>query len=278
MKQNLVLAFIIISLVSCNNKQSKENTDFTDTITLQDTLTNIVEESALDSIAEIELDDAYTQNFSYKGINIFEPREYEVSDFSKHILHVMDPLVGLFHRGNKYEMKDCKIIKNNVFENECTGNPMMEPTLNIKGNCLYLFKGLHAYNKHVIDTIPGGIRVWLNQVKRFNFNNTEYSFRSEGRLISKSGSGNDYFENISNYKLYITKGDKSQCIVEMKYFADTMTEIIFIGDLDGDKKPDLIISSPDHYEASRILLFLSSYTQGDDLLKLVSITFDSLAC
>ena len=279
MKQKLVLAFIVISLVSCNNKQSKENIGSTDTInTLLDTLTTTENGSALDSIAEIELDDTYTQNFSYKGINIFEPREYEVSDFSKHILHTMEPLIGLFHTGNKYELRTCKIVKNNIFENECTGSAMMEPTLNVKGNCLFLFKGLETYNKQVLDTVPGNIKVWLNQPKNFKFKNIEYTLRSEGKLISKSGSGKNYFENISNYKLYLTQGNKSQCILEMRYFADTMTEIIFVGDLDGDNKPDFIISSPDHYEATRILLYLSSYAQGDNLVKLVSITFDSLAC
>lgn len=40
-------------------------------------------------------------------------------------------------------------------------------------------------------------------------------------------------------------------------YVDTITEIEFIGDLDGDNQPDFIISSPSFYEESRYIIFLS---------------------
>lgn len=277
MKKNFVFVFIIISLVSCNNKQSQVNDNSVDTITIAADTTTLIEKDT-DDIANIELDEEYIQNFSYKGINIFEPRVYESTDFTKQLLHIMQPLAGLFHKGNKYELKECKIVKNNVYEDECSGSTMLEPTLDIKGNCLYLIKGLKSFDKNVLDTVPANIKVWLNKTHSFTFNNTGYQFRSEGKLISKNGSGDEYYENIRDYKLYLSTGDKTQCIVQMKYFADTMTEILFIGDLDKDGKPDLIISSPDHYESNRLLLFLSSYAGSNEIVKLVSITADSFAC
>jgi hypothetical protein len=147
-------------------------------------------------------------------------------------------------------------------------------------NPLFLFRGLEHYNAStVIDTIPANLKIWTGQEKDFTFNNASYQLRAEGIVLEKGNEDTEmYYENIKNYKLYLTCGDKTQCIVEMEKFDGTMTELQWIGDLDGDGKPDFIVSSPEWYESYRILLLLSSYAGADDLVKLVSVTVDSFDC
>lgn len=276
-KKWLLIPFVLF-FISCNNKQAqKTEAQITDSIATVDSLELLEKPSELE-FEEIVLDEAYLENFSYKGIQLFEPRPYEENDFSKDLFNIMEPLIGVFKNGKKYEIKSCKVAKTNLFESDCDGTIMIEPTLNVKGNCLYLIKGVDFKTKNVVDTVPAGVKVWLKKSYTFEFNKIQYTLNSEGDLVSRSDSRDGYYENIRNYKLYLTDGANNQCIVDMKYFVETMTEILFIGDLDGDNKPDFIINSPDHYEAVRLMLFLSSYAEKDEIVKQVSITADSFSC
>lgn len=266
--------------VSCNTKQSYNTNDDSNTLMTLDTALQVMTDNRKYDEEYAIFYEKYFNNFSYDGIKIFQDMGYNDSEDSRKWFHIMDTIVGLFKIDNNYILKKCWIEKVNVYENECTGNNQIEPTLNTKENCIYLFRGLKHYNKNtVIDTIQANLKIWVGKKKNFIFNDVTYELRAEGKVLDKGNENSDmYYENIEDYKLYLTCDKKTQCIVEMKKFSDTMTELSWIGDLDGDGKPDFIISSPDWYEDYRILLLLSSYAEGDDLVKLVSITVDSFAC
>ena len=142
MSKKWLLIPIVLFFISCNNKQAPRTDDqLTDSISTTDSVT-IAEEAPTYKFEEIELDEAYLENFSYKGIQLFEPRPYEENDFSKELFNIMEPFIGLYKNGKKYELKPCKITKTNLFESDCDGTLMIEPTLDVKAIVYILSKEL----------------------------------------------------------------------------------------------------------------------------------------
>lgn len=274
--KNSCLTFFVFLLMSCGskNKQIEVNND-----SEQDSIISSVDiETNEDEYGEDY--EAYFRNYNYEGIKAFEPRAYNLSDYSQQLFNIMDTISGLFVDNNMFYVKECRITKNNVFENDCNGAALIEPSLDTQTHCLYLFRGLKKYSKEKqVNLVNAGERIWVDKQENFDMNGVSYTLKAEGDVLNARGKGtSEYYEEIVNYKLYLSDGSRSQCILRMKSFDDTMTEICFVGDLDGDKKPDFIIKSPSSYEDYRLLLFLSSYSEGNELVKLVSILVDSFDC
>lgn len=274
----IFLLFVSGILFSACNMNRKNDANISE---VSPAVTETFEQAALD-----ELEDDYAEfyeknfkNFSVEGIKIFQPTSYNESDYTKELFYIMDTITGLFKMENGYSLRKCVIEKVNLYENECYGGTMIEPTLNTNDLCLYLFRGLNKYSRNaVIDTVSSGFSLLPGQGQEFTFENIDYKLKAEGKFSKELKAGEYPWDYITEYKLYLTQGDKKQCITEMRKFKDTKLEIVFIGDLDRDGRPDFIISAPDWYEDYRILLFLSDYAGDDELVKLVSIMIDSFAC
>lgn len=275
--KKLYLIILVCLLISCTNRSR------------QDIGSNSVSDSvssATDQLPHTNGDEygedyeAYFRNYAYEDIKVFEPMAYNLSDYSKQLFNIMDTIVGLFCKNDRYYMKYCRITKTNVYEGDCKDVALIEPTLDVSGKCLFLFRGLKTINQKELQNlvIPNN-RIWVGKHKDFCIGGISYRLSSEGDVVKVENKGTDrYYEDILNYRLYLSHEKKVQCLVKMKNFEDTMTEICFAGDLDGDNKPDFVIKSPSSKDKYRLLLFLSSYAGADELVKLVSITVDSFDC
>lgn len=259
MKKLLTLLVISACFVSCANKQSKDAASVNDSIP---PVNHSLEEAETDEEYQ-EWYDAYFNNYSYEGIKIFEPIAYNDSEYSQQLFNIMDTIVGLFVKDGKYYMKECRIVKTNVFEGK-SGKAMIEPTLDTNEKCLYLFRGLKEFNnKDFVDNIPvSGSIMKRGEIKDFTFGDIFYRLSS---VVNNYGR---------DYQLYMTTQSKSQCLAEIKRLKEVLTKLCFIGDLDNDGKADFIIQSPDNNEGYRLLLFLSSCAEKGDLVRLVSILVD----
>lgn len=117
----------------------------------------------------------------------------------------------------------------------------------------------------------------------YSFNNITYTLRAEGDIIKKGKIINDNDEiepwhEVKNYKLFIkTANSNEQLFIIEDSFNDTFVTLIFVGDLDRDRKLDFIFQANRDYEENRIILFLSSEAEENNLLRKVSeisIQFD----
>lgn len=134
----------------------------------------------------------------------------------------------------------------------------------------------------------------LRNVKQIKFNkqylypNDSFLFDYYGQkyvLYAKGGKRkeqpNSDWNTVWNYKLYlktITNGIvKESLLCAEANFSDQMISIDFIGDIDGDNIPDLIINTSRHYNASRPTLYLSKPAKGKNLVKPVGF-HESIGC
>jgi hypothetical protein len=134
-----------------------------------------------------------------------------------------------------------------------------------RDNCLFLFSGLgEYYNSGPIKDANNGETIEMTPGRRFDFLYGEfgYTFEAEGEA-DKTDEG-----HIKNYTLSfgITDEQRRQTLVAHDQTEDAVAKILFIGDLDGDDVPDVILDATHHYEFKRIQLFLSGTKQKEELL------------
>lgn len=192
----------------------------------------------------------------------FNPHDYEQYNFT-----------GLFKVNGKYYLKPTKVkIKSTI--DECSNDSIFSINAKEKGECLYFFWGFDKHPRTALNVVP--IRadqryIMPKDVFEFKFNNQQYAFTAEGDVTDNS---------VKNYKLFYVdkKTDSKQLLVNEELLEDSQIEILFIGDLDGDNKPDFIINAPPHYEARNILLFMSSAAENGELVNCTSQQFDWFDC
>ena len=60
-------------------------------------------------------------------------------------------------------------------------------------------------------------------------------------------------------------------MVSIPNFDDALTSLLFVGDIDGDDIPDLIIDTTSDYNAEVPTLYLSRPAKSGDLLKVMGM-------
>ena len=104
----------------------------------------------------------------------------------------------------------------------------------------------------------------------FRFGNKTYTFRAEGTERT-DGDHNGYWYKVKDYKLYLSDGKNEQLTTTVPYFDGTSPDILCIGDLDGDGKPDLAVRTAKWYENEQIEIYLSSIATKGELVRLAGI-------
>ncbi|MBF0577864.1 hypothetical protein [Dysgonomonas sp. GY617] len=145
---------------------------------------------------------------------------------------------------------------------------------------LVLISSSPRLSSHEIKTIPlDKDFIDLSEKKTFTYNGSSYTLYSTGDL--KPAEYNKDEMIISNYKLYL-KGYKegkeiNQLLASTPTFDDTMFRVFLIGDIDNDGFPDLVLNTSYHYNLYRPTVYLSSFADKDQLVKVVGL-HSSVGC
>ncbi len=116
----------------------------------------------------------------------------------------------------------------------------------------------------------------------FQYHNIQYKIRAEGDIISSENvhtdNGLERYCEVENYRLYISINNNIESLfLEETTFNDTFVELLFVGDLDSDGRLDFIFEANRHYEEERVIVYLSSIANKEEIIKKaaeVAIQFD----
>ncbi|MDA6068602.1 hypothetical protein NJT12_03120 [Flavobacterium sp. AC] len=126
-------------------------------------------------------------------------------------------------------------------------------------------------------------KIWPGEKVTLKFDDTDYVFRAEGKVLSTEKRSLDdnkqeIYKKVENYKLYLKANNgPEKLLLQVETFNDTFVELLFAGDIDNDGKLDFIFGANRDYEETRVMLFLSSKSENDEPVKKVSqiaIQFD----
>lgn len=118
-------------------------------------------------------------------------------------------------------------------------------------------------------------KIWPTEKMTFSFNQVNYTLRAEGNVLSSENvstdDGTEVYKNVEKYRLYISAGKGPEHLfLKQESFNDTFVEILFIGDIDRDGKPDFIFGANRDYEEERVILYLSSEAGAGKVIKKVA--------
>lgn len=143
-------------------------------------------------------------------------------------------------------------------------------------NNIMMIRGITQKNRKIKSIVPDKNSVRPGENMDFIFNNKKYILRGEGIITQDNkvyiidGYQNDNTgEEIFNYKLYLSTSNKEQLLLSMPKFKSTFVEILLIGDLDRDGKPDFVFDVSRDYEERRVMLFLSSPAQKNEIVRII---------
>ncbi|MNJ84626.1 hypothetical protein D3C87_20840 [compost metagenome] len=194
------------------------------------------------------------------GFEILLPSTYRDWEGKNPANNLTKDWMDLYEKKGKYYLGKADFSIEGGYS-ECSGDSTK--TIESKNKTLLLIKHTGLKQGEVNAVKLNKIKIWPGEKMAFKYNGIGYLLRAEGDVISSdkvlTDTGEELFQQVKNYKLYISADKLPETLfLEEESFNDTFTELLFIGDLDSDGKPDIIVRSNRDYEEERALLFLST--------------------
>lgn len=269
-KYIVILFATLFFMVSCKNKRAEKGENYD---TVKTVLMDEPDHSGTD-----DLDNTYGTD-STCVFDMILPEPYRMVEGVEFPDDIVKGWKELYYKDGSFYMGEVTYTIEEGYD-DCAEIA----TKRIKSNKdAFLFFNNNTFKSSKIDTVLLSTPyIWPGKKYAFNFKGKKYILRGEGKILSpevNDTSGEDLFYEVSDYKLYLsTDNAKEQLIYTQKYFDNTFVEILVVGDIDKDGKPDIILDAPRNYEERRVLLLLSSYADEGDLLKVVSLAVRNFDC
>jgi hypothetical protein len=150
----------------------------------------------------------------------------------------------------------------------------------ISDSSLLLWEPQHYMKAQAVHAIRlGKSQIYPGDTLKFVFENLQYQLFATGMRQGSSDGSNT--TQVVHYKLYLKAVLNGRSCISLLVahtdFDDCMTEILFAGDIDGDRRLDIILNSSRHYNMERPTLYLSKPAANDQVLKPMGC-FTSLGC
>lgn len=189
-------------------------------------------------------------------------------------------------------VEKCYDAVTDYFGTDTTGKCVSVPEVQkVGGEVVFLVKGLDNINQGQVETmfygreiiLPGQGLVWPaidTDGKPWSVVERMYvSFLRATGTFEINLDSNRPYPYLENYGLVVSHETKVQQILKYNrsLSPDGMPSLLWVGDLDGDSKLDLLIDATDHYNKRLYTLYLSSYAKEGEVLGKVA-EFTTLGC
>lgn len=248
-------------LISCNDSKEIKKEE---TIEIEDTLT--VQEV-------VPKEENFEEEMEFKNdFDVLIPRNYRDWEGKNEANSLTKNWIDLYEKNGKYFLGKADFKLESDFD-PCTGDSTKAI---ISKNKTLLFMDFPDLKLGEIKSLKiGKNKIWPKEKISFKFNDEEYFLRAEGKVLSSekvhTDAGLETFQVVENYKLYISTATiPEKLLLKEASFNDTFVELLFVGDIDQDGKLDFIFGANRNYEEERVILFLSSKADKENVVKKVS--------
>lgn len=196
-----------------------------------------------------------------RGVGIFTGYLGNVTKASSDILNDSEfENLCLFKINEKYYLKLSKLHVETGY-NDCEQDSVQHYVTDNEEDYLFLFTDFKKYNKKGMESVVSERKeIYPGEKISFKFGRKHYELHASGEIDNG---------DINNYIIFFSyEGAKNkQTLVSIPKVASTVGKLVFIGDLDDDGKPDIILDASHHYEFVKIMLFLSSTAKKNNLVQ-----------
>lgn len=184
--------------------------------------------------------------------------------------------IGVFKVDSGYVVKatEVSIIKahDSIMDEDKSAKTGWEVTSSVKDSTVLLISGIDYVKPAAVPTIKLKTQtITPGKSESFVCNGINYTLHATGKTIVLNGNP----DNVANYKLYLKASINgvgyNQEIVSISSFDDAMVTVLFVGDIDGDGRADLILDTTNHYNIERPTLYLSKPAKGKHLVEVVGM-------
>lgn len=183
---------------------------------------------------------------------------------------------GLFKSSGGYYIASTNLVikkaHDDMLDNEgqATGVAVKK---SVKDSALLLFSGITGITNRPVEQINiKSTELLPGQSTMFTNNNIIYTLYAKGNRKYDIAT-KDYV--ITNYRLFIKAVINGklfdQMLASAPRFDDALTQILFVGDIDGDGLPDLILDTTNDYNVEQPTLYLSKPATNGNLLKVMGL-------
>lgn len=254
--------FAAFLFISCKNSNEEKEIQ-TDTIKEQIIASEETEQVPM----EVVIEEDFVNDF-----DILLPTQYRDWENKNEVDNLTKKWIDLNKKEGKYYLSQADYTIERGYS-ECSGDSTK--IINSKNKTLLLLNNSSLELGEINAIKIKKNKIWPKEKSSFKFGASEYTFRAEGKVLSSekisTDNGEELYQKVENYKLYISKNNGPETLVlQQQSFNDTFVELLFIGDLDKDGKPDFIFSANRDYEEERVFLYLSSKAKEGNVIKKVS--------
>ncbi len=276
----IFFAFFFLVMSACNELKERSDQDEVqskksfDSVSSKDYVVENDDKIPIEFAKSIDSEDLKEREYDphvypeeVDRIKILETTTYHGDEVWENVASIK--WIGLFKRNGKYYLSeteiDAKRVNDPILDEVDEAGTGWEISAENRDTCILLIEQKSNLNNREVSAIKGIEEyVFPGDSIEIDYYGVSYVLSAEGEKESEDENSGWY--DVWNYKLnfstILSDEVATTNLVSIPRFDDSMCRVLFAGDLDGDKIPDLILDISNHYNVMKPTLYLSSFSES----------------